>query len=239
MGTKLSQALQGYGIQTLWHVTHLANLASIMEYGILSREEIHRKNLQFEDISDPSVQRLRTGYHNYVPLFLVLSTPMLYVCWQRHSEAVAAIEVNIQVADFKGVQFSDGNIAASKTNIYSDPKNLQNLDWEVIRAPWGAYSQEWKRKRSAEILVPQFVPREYVNRIHLNSREEWWQGDNAKKWKLELQMIGFKLHPKFSLRDDFMKEYFKFDLTENGLGLKVSRRSYFKGYIVIDVTKKS
>lgn len=230
MGTKLSQALQEYGIQALWYVTHLANLVSIVEHGILSREEIYRKNLQFEDISNLRVQRRRTGYHGYVPFFLVPNTPMLYVCWQRHSGAIAVIEADIQIADFRGVQFSNGNIADSETNIYSDPKDLENLDWEVIHAPWGAYSPEWKRKRSAEILVPQFVPQKYIKCIHLNSIEEWWQGANLKKWGPELEKIAFRLHPKPFLRDDFMKKYFKFDLTENGVWGKVSRKSYLKGY---------
>lgn len=217
MGTKLSQALQEYGIQALWYVTHLANLVSIVEHGILSRAEICRKNLQFEDISNWEVQRRRICYHDYVPLFLVPHTPMLYNCWRIHGGAIAVVEVDIQIADFRSVKFSDGNIASSGTNIYSDPKDLKNLDWKVIRAPWGAYSPEWKRKRSAEILVPRFVPRRYIKCIHLNSRKEWWRGANQEKWRPELQKIALRLHPKPSLRDDFMKEYFKFDLTEYGV----------------------
>ncbi len=163
---RFSSALKRYGVRALWYVTHINNLPSILQYGILCRNEVLKQKLDFKDISDPSVQRWRRWTHNYVPLFLVDNTPMLYVCCQKYPNEIILLEIDLTIADTKGVRFSDGNIASCETKVYENPRDLVNLDWKIILDRRGAFGKEWKRKRSAELLVPQRVPQEFVRCIH-------------------------------------------------------------------------
>lgn len=53
--------LREYGIDYLYHMTHISNLASIIKYGLLSHNVAHRLNLIQSDISDPDVQSIRAS----------------------------------------------------------------------------------------------------------------------------------------------------------------------------------
>jgi len=50
-----------YGIDFLYHMTHISNLASIIRYGLLSHNVAHKLNLIQSDISDSDVQNIRAG----------------------------------------------------------------------------------------------------------------------------------------------------------------------------------
>lgn len=47
---------QEYGIEYLYHMTYINNLASIITNGLLSHNEAYRRRLIGVDISDPDVQ---------------------------------------------------------------------------------------------------------------------------------------------------------------------------------------
>lgn len=164
---KLSSALQEYGVKALWYLTHIANLSSILNNGILCRNEISQRGIEFKDISDPKVQRWRKKTYDYVPLFFADNTPMLFVCWQKFPNEIILLEIDLRIADTEGVLFSDGNIASQETKIYKNFQDLANLDWKIILDRRGAYGKEWKRKRSAELLVPKRVPQEFICCVHL------------------------------------------------------------------------
>ena len=172
----LSQELKSYGISSLWNVTHLSNLESLLSHGIICRNLVC--NLpNFTDISDPVVQsRRRRAYdsnrkvffdpHDYVPLFFTDNTPMLYVTL-CDDKMVILLEVSPEVADSVGVYFSDGNIASSDSCCYTDPNDLKNLDWSIIKSQQGAFWKEWRRKRAAEVLIPKSCPPSFIKAVHV------------------------------------------------------------------------
>jgi len=53
--------LREYGIDYLYHMTHINNLSSIIRFGLLSHNAAHRLNVIQSDISDPDVQDIRAG----------------------------------------------------------------------------------------------------------------------------------------------------------------------------------
>ena len=66
--------------KTLFHLSHKDNFISILNEGILSKNELHRKKINYHDISFSSVQRRRNitipikkteeyDLHEFVPFF--------------------------------------------------------------------------------------------------------------------------------------------------------------------------
>jgi len=125
----LSEHLAHFGATRLWNVTHLENLKSILEQGILARNALP-DGQTVRDISDQDAQSRRTKMrvhdsdllvdpHDYVPLFIADNTPMLYVVSQ--SPEVILLEIQSAVADGDGVFFSDGNVASQYANLFPSP----------------------------------------------------------------------------------------------------------------------
>ncbi len=174
----LSQHLASHGIFSLWNVTHLNNLESLLSRGIVCRN-VARQLQGFVDISHPRVQDRRHTTrdvtqgivfepHAHVPLFFADNTPMLYVTSSNDAQVIL-LEISTQVADAPGVVFSDGNIAASDHCLYTDANDLARLAWGIVKSRQPAFSKEWKRKRSAEVLVPQGCSATLFTRVHVQA----------------------------------------------------------------------
>lgn len=171
----LRQQLKAYGITSLWNVTHLNNLESLLSHGIVCRNSAC-KLPSFTDISDRHVQIRRRPTcdangkvvfdpHDYVPLFFTDNTPVLYVT--SDDKKVILLEVSPEAADSTGVCFSDANIASNDYSRYTDPNDLKNLDWSIIKSRRGAFSKEWKHKRSAEVLIPKLCAPSFIKAVHV------------------------------------------------------------------------
>lgn len=153
-----------YGIDFLYHFTHVDNMPSIREHGLLSHNAAHQAGLVTEDISDPDVQELRGDksvfdrpLHDYVPLYFNPKNPMLYRRRARRDDLVILfLDRELLVQD--GVAFSDGNAASGPTNFFNDVSLLDSLDWECIRAEYWNEYQDGTRIRCAEVLVPDVIP---------------------------------------------------------------------------------
>jgi hypothetical protein len=171
-----SQQLGLYGITSLWNVSHLNNLASIMRYGITSRYLCQSLNLTSTDISNQYVQQRREiSYdenlnefypHKYVPLFLTDNTPMLYVTSSEDGNVIL-LELSTEVADRKDIYFSDANIASNDHHLYSDSRDLAYLDWDIILSRQPAFGREWKANRSAEVLIPNCCESAFITGVHV------------------------------------------------------------------------
>lgn len=241
----LSLALQRYGVKALWYVVHINNLLSILKNGILCRNEVLRRNLKFKDISYLSVQKRRTEFHNYVPLFFADNTPMLYVCLQNDPERIVLLEIDVDVANLEGVIFSDGNVASNNSKIYKNSSDLAKLDWNTILNSDPAFYDEMKRKRSAELLIPNTVPSQYIRCIHVPesmSESKVKKLEKFLKEQLEIRVGARVYHPDFGLgrviaiKDDGIVVV-QFDNSEVGRKW-LQNASLSLHYIVVDLTPK-
>ncbi len=70
--------LKELDIGSLWHFTDFRKLKSILEHGLLSRNDCDAKGIKYIDSSNQEVQERREEYHDCVPLFFADNTPMLY-----------------------------------------------------------------------------------------------------------------------------------------------------------------
>jgi len=174
-----SKRLADCGVKTLFYLTALENLESILRHGILCRDSA-RQHIKV-DISSDRVQRGRMGnfpdVHKYVPLYFAPNTPMLYVCASpRRSDmkSVVLLEISSDVANLGEVRFSDGK-TANDANLYTDPDDLTKLDWKIINNPYPAYYEHWTHVRSSEIFVPKECATSYIRGIYFQSRlAEGW-----------------------------------------------------------------
>lgn len=178
----IEKQLEEYNITRLYYMAPLENAASISIAGILCRSLV--KSLPqscFKEIASESVIRRRgrkqfesgKSLLDYVPLYFTTHTPTQYVvtrdCGMGYEtipqENLVFIEVDaIQVFKMPGVIFTDGNAASRATNFYRDLADLDKLDWQVLRTP-NCWSSKYKRKKAAEVLVPEWVSPDLIIRF--------------------------------------------------------------------------
>ena len=173
------QYIQKHNIQYLYHMTDLRNLASVLQHGLLSHNEAHRRGLVSVDISNQEVNQRRgqtsiddTPLHDYVNFYFQPKNPMLSVKRDIQSQIVF-LGVDPRLLLEKTTVFSDGNAAADSTTFYRGTNSLDRLPWEAINAAYWNNFADGKRIKCAEILVYPKVEISSVLRIfcHPAARE--------------------------------------------------------------------
>ena len=152
ISTKFSE----YGITSIWHITHKANINSILKDGILNHYDAYKINVNPIDISDPDAQRWRECWenryhrkiHDYAPLYINPRNPMLYV--RKHLQVnLCLVEVSLAVLTENEYLITDGNAASRDTQFYQSESSLSLLPWDVLRASYWTEFPDGKRKRCA------------------------------------------------------------------------------------------
>ena len=221
--------LKKFGIYYLHYMTHIDNVVSILEKGILSYNLVSQMHIEHRDIADQGVQQNRNkkvpltqlSIHEYVPLYFATQTPMQYVITQSAATKGRSIVCSTkdlifldldasQIFGQPGVIFSDGNAArASETKFYADPADLVKLDWETINCPgdyYGSsgkcYNPEWKRKKSSEVLVPGKVSPQYISRIVV------FDENASKKLANKIQTAGKQFDHSIKYDTEIVSKYY-------------------------------
>lgn len=151
-----------------YHMTHVDNLESIRDHGLLSKHEVSARGLLRKDIANPSVQQRRESaepcfkrsIHSYVPLYLNPRNPMLYNC-KEIQESIVILQVGTDVVDRLDHVFTDGNAASDDTEFSYDPCVIESSLPVLSAESWTDF-YGGKRRRCAEVLVFPRVPRELI-----------------------------------------------------------------------------
>lgn len=173
--SELVSSLRSYGIDCLWHMTHVDNVSSISQRGLVSHERA--VPIKRVDISDPDVQRLRGGadpifnrkLKAYSPTYIKIRNPMLYRL-KDESELLCLLEISLESIDYHDVLFTDGNAASRETKFYSNPADLKLLPWDVLNSEYWNDFISGKRKRCAEVLIYPSISARHITSIHCNSQ---------------------------------------------------------------------
>lgn len=146
----------------LFHLTHEENIPGILEEGVLlSHNQAHERRRP-KDVSDPAVQERRAAkvdpihgrpLHDYVNLYFRARGPMLFAR-REVQRSLVVLYVDRRLLRQRGVIFTDGNAASDSTRFFSDPKDLEELDWDCLDAEHWTEFPDGRRKRAAEVLVP-------------------------------------------------------------------------------------
>lgn len=162
-----SKHLAKYNVTRLFYLTSLENFDSILERGILCKEDA--APYQVHDISDRSVQSRRSEYHSHVPLFFADDTAMLYNCVKKYDNVIL-LEIMPEATDCEGVLFFDGNAASVATQKYNAPEDLGKLDMDILFSRGPAFFGERKRIRAAEVHIPRVCEASYIKGIYFQQR---------------------------------------------------------------------
>jgi hypothetical protein len=68
-----------------------------------------------------------------------------------------------------GMVFADGNAGRFLTQFYNNIDHLSRLDWEILGRQRGSGS-DYKRLKSAEVLVPDHIPVDWFTRVVVYSQ---------------------------------------------------------------------
>jgi O-acetyl-ADP-ribose deacetylase (regulator of RNase III) len=168
----------GRYINQLYYITHIDNLPSILEHGILSHRLIQKEKINFtpiysEDIVSRRSHRIVSNdktLWDFANLYFLARNPMLYkVKCDKSIEQIIVLGVRKDVMDTKGVFITDGNAANLPTTIVPRSK-VGKESWAEISAnierEWWSQGDDSKRKIMAECLVPESVPPGYIQTIY-------------------------------------------------------------------------
>ena len=170
-------------VKELHYITHIDNLISIFQYGLLC----HRKaeKVLCHSIADPVIQNRRDQVvipggkrklHDYVNLYFNARNPMMFKRKDMHKELVI-LQINPAILDESEVVISDGNASSGYVKFYASPEGLECLDKSLIYADnWSTNRdvfQYWASKRAicAEVLVLNSVAARLIKGIYVSCRE--------------------------------------------------------------------
>lgn len=164
--------VEGFG-EYLFHLTHIDNIPSILQYGILSHNAAYRQGLIRHDVSSNPVQAIREKkldsvfarpLHDYTSLYFNPMNPMLRQLQTFHQD-IAILGITPKALYRPGTVFTDGNAACTDTRFFNDPSDVARLRWDIISSrEWDQYD-DGKRIKCAEVLAYPIVAQHEVTAI--------------------------------------------------------------------------
>lgn len=168
MSKRLSQVInEKYQVWVAHHMTHIDNLRPILLSGELRSYNLMRgqsyRNLANEDVQAGRAAIVVPGpqkpLHDYVPLYLGFKTPMVAIN-QGHNEDLLFLRFSLDILATPGSVVCDGNARSQASTFYlfNGPDVFSKIDIAAIRSVKYAKDPELKRKKQAEILIPDRLP---------------------------------------------------------------------------------
>jgi len=167
--------------EQLFYITHIHNLESILEKGILSHSQA--KSIPHMRIDMIEVQdRRKTKYvpnggmlHDYANLLFSARGPMLYKRKDEHKD-ICVLRIKKEVLDIHGVVITTGNAASEYVAFYPPAIGIKKLDRGKIFAkdwtdPDEIIAAKKRVAKCAEVLVPHYVPPSLIIGAYVSSKE--------------------------------------------------------------------
>ncbi len=168
-------------VKSLYYITHLDNLSSILRYGIFSHQQIKNQNIRFEPIYNQEIvanreQKLTPDHKSlweYANVYFQPRNPMLYkVLNETDKKNIIILGIKSQIMQTKGALISLGNAAHSLTAIVDIKTGLPLINgeyWSVINNDWWKAEDGTKRKIMAECLIPNLIPPTEIHSIYVTN----------------------------------------------------------------------
>lgn len=169
-------------IKSLYYITHVKNVPSILSQGILSHRYVEDHAISYTPIYDKQIvgsRKLRTTPENrslwdYANVYFQPRNPMLYrVLIEAEAKNIAIIGVQPKVLETPGAFITDGNAANTPTKFYNYGNGLKAIaaNWKTITSEWWNSLDGSKRKIMAECLVPTQIPPELIHSIYVGDHD--------------------------------------------------------------------
>lgn len=165
-------------IKSLYYLTHVENLPSILTHGILSHRLVEDRAVSYTSIYDVSIvgnrkAKIAPDGHSlwdFANLYFRPRNPMLYrVVHEKSEKEIAVVVVQSHVMESPGVFLTNGNAASAATDFFPYKEGLKAVAaiWDTITSEWWSTADGSKRKIMAECLVPGFIPPDMVHTVYV------------------------------------------------------------------------
>lgn len=165
-------------IKELHYITHITNVSSILEHGILCQQMAQDHYKSHLSIGDPKIKKIRENkkisgsFHlcHYANLFFCARNAMMYrILKEGYKDNLTVLRVSPGILDLENVIVTEINAAISESSQeHSVDQGLHLVDYdEVFALSWQDEETEQgrqhkKERMMAEVLVRGFVPPEYI-----------------------------------------------------------------------------
>jgi O-acetyl-ADP-ribose deacetylase (regulator of RNase III) len=169
----------GNYIKELYYITHIKNLPSILENGILSHLLIKEQKIDFTPIYEEEIVSKRrdkkvpgtdSTLWDYANTYFQPRNPMMYrVIHEQTVNKIAVIALNRNIMNINGTFVTDGN-ATSGNTIFKPSKKMKEIFPKIcenIQREWWSEEDGSKRTIMAECLVPERISPENILAIYL------------------------------------------------------------------------
>ena len=166
-------------IAELHCIMPIANIPSVMQYGILSHERANRlphRSVAMQELQDRRVRKQVPGglkLHQYANLYFCARNPMLYKR-RNEQDGIYVLRISRNVLTLDNVVLTDQNAGSDYVRFLPAPAGMRliNFDW-VFLDDWNDPDQiqKWKKSsaKCAEVLVPNQLPFDYIEGAYVAS----------------------------------------------------------------------
>lgn len=180
-------------LKSLYYITHIDNVLSMLQYGILSHKRIEEQGVPFTRIYNAEIVANRAmrqtpdkkSLWEYANVYFQPRNPMLYkVISETEKKDIVILGISPQIIGMPGTFISLGNAASELSPILNSQTGLQILSnefWSILNSDWWKTEDGTKRKIMAECLVPNLIPSSNIHSIYVISQ------DIANKVKLAIK----------------------------------------------------
>lgn len=166
-------------VKSLFYITHINNLPSIFQHGILAHRQVMERGIQFTPVYNAEIiahrkERVtpdRQSLWEYANLYFQPRNPMLYkVLSETDKKDVVILGIKPQVLETKGAFIALGNAAHSLTDLVNVKTGLKAISgeyWQILNSDWWKTEDGSKRKIMAECLIPGSVAPTAIHSIYV------------------------------------------------------------------------
>jgi hypothetical protein len=162
-------------IKELYNIMPIANIPSVMKYGILSNSLRKKRGIINHSIAMQVIQKRREKkvvprgrpLHDYANLYFNAHNAMLSAV-RSHNNNICVLCISPDLLNLPGVVITDQNASSDYAGFYSYPDGLTRLNFDMINAGSWKHPEnqilEWQHKsiKCAEVLVPDCVEPRYI-----------------------------------------------------------------------------
>lgn len=166
-------------VKSLFYITHINNLPSMFQYGILSHRQVKAQGVPFTPVYNAEIvanrEQIETpdkkSLWDYANVYFQPRNPMLYkVLNEANKNDVVILGIKPQILDTQGAFISLGNAAHSLSPLVDVKTGLKTINgeyWQIINNDWWKTEDGTKRKIMAECLVPNGIPPAAIHSVYV------------------------------------------------------------------------
>lgn len=166
------------GFEGLYYITHIDNIISILQRGILPHRRMAQGDINFTPIYDSAIisNRQQRKVDNdrilwdFANLYFQPRNAMLYrVMREKSQKEIAILLVSPKILTRKDIYITNGNAASYNSEILSSEvgRKVATKIRDEIDKEWWTEIDGSKRKIMAECLVPDSVSPEFIRGIYV------------------------------------------------------------------------